>query len=309
MSNQRNATGKSLPSPLARGRDLSRRAALGGFGALGLSLLARPALAQAPGQGGPPPTPEQIAAAMPVKTTGIEHIAMIVPDVSVAARFYSRIFNPNRLHKEQDGDLRFYVELTPGYIAIGDRLANPVPPFLDHFCTLVEDYNGAAMTARLQQEGLPQGRFGVFPDPDGLGLQLLPVPGGLATTTEPATRLVNGDALVTPMGLAHVLLLVDDIDASAAFYGKFFDAEQVRETEPDRIWMEIEGTRLGLQKRPQIEPPRFDEFAVKVAPFDRAAVINELRLIGATIAPDDPKDSTLLRFRDPYGLGVALKPV
>jgi catechol 2,3-dioxygenase-like lactoylglutathione lyase family enzyme len=278
------------------------------LGALALSLLARPARAQGPGPAGPPPTPEEIAAALPVKTTGLEHVAMIVPDVGVAARFYSRIFNPDRLHKEQEGSLRYYVELEPGYIAIGDR-ANPPPPFLDHFCALVEDYNPRAMAARLETEGLPQGRFGIFPDPDGIGLQLLGVPGGLAATTEPATRVVNGDRLVTPMGLAHMLLLVDDIEASAAFYGKFFNGERVRETEPDRIWIEIEGTRLGLQQRAALEPPRVDELAVKVAPFDRAALIPELRLAGATIAPDDASDPSLLRFRDPYGLGVALKPV
>jgi catechol 2,3-dioxygenase-like lactoylglutathione lyase family enzyme len=233
---------------------------------------------------------------------------MIVPDVGAAARFYSKIFNPDRLHKEQEGDLRYYVELEPGYIALGGR-ANPPPPFLDHFCALVEDYRPAAMAARLVQERLPQGRFGIFPDPNGIGLQLLGVPGGLAASTEPATRIVNGDRLVTPMGLAHMLLLVDDIEESAAFYGKFFDGAQTCETEPDRIWIAIEGTRLGLQQRSALEPPRVDEFAVKVAPFDRAALITELRLIGATIAPDDPKDASLLRLRDPYGLGVALKPV
>jgi catechol 2,3-dioxygenase-like lactoylglutathione lyase family enzyme len=274
---------------------------------LGVALLQPFAVrAQAPGPAGPPPTAEEIAAALPLKTTGLEHIAMIVPDVGAAGRFYSKVFNPDRLHKEQEGELRYYVELAPGYIAIGGR-ASPPPPFLDHFCALVEDYRPAAIAARLREEGLPQGRFGIFPDPNGIGLQLLGVPAGLATSTEPSTRIVNGDALVAPMGLEHVLLLVDDVEQSAAFYGKFFDGAQTRDGEPERVWIDVAGTRLGLQARPPLEPPRVDEFAVRVAPFERDALTTELRLIGATVAPDD--GSGLLRFRDPYGLGVALKPV
>ena len=288
---------------------IGRRSVLGGLAALGAAGLSPRTFAQ---QSNPAPTAEAVAAALPVRTPGIEHVAMTVPAVSPVARFYSKLFDPDGLHKEQDGALRYYVWLGTGYIAIGAR-ETPVAPFIDHFCTLVEGYDGAAMAARLAEEGLPQGRFGVFPDPDGLGLQLLPVPGGLATTTEPSTRIVDGDALVTPLGLDHMLLHVDDVETSAAFYQTFFDApverESASEAGPDRLWLTIEGTRLGLQQRAPLEPPRIDRFGVRVAAFDRAALETELRLIGATIAPDDPRDPSLLLLRDPNGLGVALRPV
>lgn len=288
---------------------IDRRTLLAGLGAAVIPGLGARSLAQPPGPGSrTPPTAEAVAAALPLATSGLEHFAMLVPDVGAAARFYSKLFNPEGLHKEQRGDLRYYVTLDPGYIAIGGR-AEPPPPYMDHFCVLVDDYNAAAVAARLEQEGLPAGRVGIIPDPNGLGLQLLGAPGGLAASTEPSTRIVNGNALVTPMGLDHMLLLVNDLDESLGFYRKFFAGEVVRESDPERIWIRIENTRLGLQQRPANAPPRVDQFGVKVAPFDRQSLAAELRVIGATIASDDPADPTLLRCRDPHGFGIALKPV
>jgi len=297
---------ETLMARAARASALSRRTVLASLGALAAPALATRAFAQAPGRGGPPPTAEEIAAALPLKTTGLEHFGMVVPDVSAQARFYSRIFSPDGLRKEKQGNLRYYVDLNGGYIAIGGRAA-PVPPYIDHFCALVEDYNAAAMSARLEAEGLPPGRFGIFPDPSGLGLQLLGVPGGFAASTEPTTRIVNGDALVTPMGLAHMLLQVNDVDESLGFYTRFFTGAVERQSDPDQAWIQIEDTLLGLQPRSPTAPPRIDEFGVKVAPFDRDAVATELRILGATVTSQD--DSGMLRFRDPYGLGVALLPV
>lgn len=297
-----------------RGPAPSRRTVIAGVGVAGLGALmgpmtALPAFAQAPGNR-PPPTPEEIAAALPVKATGLEHVSITVPDAGAAARFYSKVFNPDGLRKEQQGDLRYYVDLHGGYIAIGAP-ALPPPPFIDHFCALAEDYNPAAVAARVQADGLGgasqgAGGAGLLPDPNGIGLQLLPVPGGWAPTTEPTTRLVNGEAIVTPTGLAHVLLLVDDVEETLAFYARFFDGAVERQSDPDRAWIQIAGTRLGLQRRAPIEPARIDEFAVKVAAFDPAAVSADLRAAGAIVAP--PSDGGVLRFRDPLGLGVALVP-
>jgi catechol 2,3-dioxygenase-like lactoylglutathione lyase family enzyme len=280
----------------------SRRAVWAGLGAAALTGLASRAQQ---GPGGPPPTPEAIAAALPIRSPGVDHIAMTVPDVTVSARFYSKLFAPDGLHKEQEGDLRYYVWLDNGYIAIGGR-EPPIPPVMDHFCTTVEGYDGRAMAARLADEGLPQGRFGVFPDPNGIGFQLLSVPGGLATTTEPTTRIVNGDALVTTMGLVQVRLLVDDIDQTVEFYRAFFGFDAARSGEPERAVFTVAATELIIERRPPAEPPRIDEFGVRVAPFDRAALEAELRVIGASIVPD--AGDGILRLRDPYGLGVALIP-
>jgi catechol 2,3-dioxygenase-like lactoylglutathione lyase family enzyme len=287
---------------------IDRRTVLAALGAAALPGISRVSFAQRGFGAGTPPTEEQIAAALPLKTTGLEHCAMLVPDVGAAARFYSKLFNPDGLHKEQRGDLRYYVTLDPGYIAIGGR-AEPPPPYMDHFCVLVEGYNPGAVAARLQREGLPAGAVGIIPDPNGIGLQLLGVPGGLAASTEPSTRIVNGEALVTPMGLEHMLLLVNDIDESLGFYSRFFDGEIRRESEPERVWITIEGTRLGLQARPANAPPRVDQFGVRVAAFDRDSLSAELRILGATIAADDPANPSALRCRDPHGFGIELIPV
>jgi hypothetical protein len=42
---------------------------------------------------------------LPLHTTGLEHIGMVVPDTEKAARFYSRLFNPE-MQKEKDAPLR-----------------------------------------------------------------------------------------------------------------------------------------------------------------------------------------------------------
>ena len=110
------------------------------------------------------------------------------------------------------------------------------------------------------------------------------------------------------MGLDHMLLLVNDVEESLAFYTMFFDGDVTRESNPERVWIEIADTRLGIQARPANAPPRVDQFGVKVAPFDREALATEIRVIGGTIAPDDPSDPDMLRCRDPHGFGIALIP-
>ena len=50
---------------------------------------------------------------LPLVTTGLEHIGMVVPDVEAATRFYSAVFNPD-LQKEKDAPLRYYVMLGVG---------------------------------------------------------------------------------------------------------------------------------------------------------------------------------------------------
>lgn len=291
---------------------MSRRMALAGLGAVSASLLSSRAFAQAPGRPDtPPPSEEAIANALPLDTTGLEHLAMIVPDVTVSARFYSKLFNPDGLHKEQEGNLRYYVSLDPdaanmqpvGYLAIGARDVPP-PAFMDHFCPLVRNYDAAAMAARAEREGMAPGNFGLMPDPDGIGLQLLGVPAGLAASTEPATRIVNGDALARPRGLDYVLLLVSDLDASIAHYRKFFGPETARDDAGARF--DLAGTFLILEQRTGLGPARLDRFGVRVEPFDRAAVADGIQLAGGV--PEDG-EGPQLRLRDPYGLGCALVPV
>jgi catechol 2,3-dioxygenase-like lactoylglutathione lyase family enzyme len=261
----------------------------------------RGAAAQNPSAQAPEPTAADVAAALPLDTLGLEHVGTVVPDVTRAARFFSSVFNP-MLYKERDEPLRYYVTLDPGYIALGSRENEP-RAFIDHDCALVRSYQRAAVARRLETEGLPAGRFGIIPDPDGLGLQLLGMPGGLAGSTERAGKLVASEPLVRPRGLAHIVRYVANVERSAAFYRRFFGPET---HEAGAVVFRAAHTRWILLPAPTGEKPRIDRFGVNVAHFDAAAVTRGLEGLGARIVSADP---TRLHFRCPDGLGVELLPV
>jgi catechol 2,3-dioxygenase-like lactoylglutathione lyase family enzyme len=290
---------KNQVSPAAMSRRCALRASLGLAAAawLGHTAKAQPAGDAAASE----PTSAQIDAALPLDTYGLEHIGTVVPDVTRAARFFSAVFNP-ALYKERAEPLRYYVTLDPGYIALGSR-AGATRAFFDHDCALLRAYDRAAMARRLAKEGLPEGRVGVVPDPDGLGLQLLGAPGGLAASTEPAGRLVDGEPLVRPRGLAHVVHYVADLERSAAFYRKFFGAER---RENGRVIFRAAHTSWILERAPDGEAPRIDRVGIHAARFDAAAVTRGLEKLGARVVA---ADAAHLHFRSPEGLGVELLPV
>src|SRR5215468_9750952 len=133
---------------------------------------------------------------LPLKTTGLEHMGLTVPDPEAAARFYGRIFDP-QLFQERDPPPRFYVRLGTAYLAFGGN--KTATPAIDHFCALVENYRGPELRKELESEGVTfsgTGPLGMATDPDGLRLQFLGVPGGLARTIMPAARISQDDALV-----------------------------------------------------------------------------------------------------------------
>ena len=280
----------------------TRRTLLAGLAATAYTAATRATAQPASRSAAPEPTAAQVANALRLATLGLEHIGTVVPDVTRSARFYSRVFNP-MLYKERDKPLRYYVTLDPGYIALGSR-ANEVHAFIDHDCALLKSYDRAAMAKRLEAEGLPAGRFGVIPDPDGLGLQLLGVPAGLAGSTTRAGRLAEGEPLVRPRGLAYVVRYVADIERSAAFYRRFFGPETA--DGDGGVAFAAAHTRWILRPVPGGETPRIDRFGVNVAHYDFPAVVRALEALGARIVSPLPER---LHFRCPDGLGVELVPV
>lgn len=285
-------------------KTVSRRTVLRSMGAAA-SLPLVPALsrAQSPATGASQASASatQAKSQLPLRSTGLEHMGTVVPDVTAAARFHGRLFNPE-VHKEKDPPLRYYVTLGVGYLAFGSR-ANEPRAFFDHFCALVQDYDGRAMAQELQSAGLPAGRYGIIPDPDGVGLQLLATPGGLAKSTVPAGRIVEEDALVRPKGLSQVVLRVASLDKSLQFYRKFFGKESRSGTQ---IVFQVADTRLVLEPAASGESACIDRICVNIEPFDRAAVARELTKLGASLTAGPGKT---LRFRDPMGLGFELIPV
>ena len=132
------------------------------------------------------------AAELPLKTTGLEHVGMTVRDPEAAAKFYGRIFDP-QLFQEKDPPPRFYVRAGKSYLAFGGN-KDVAAPFIDHFCALTQGYGPGEVRKLLEAAAVPMGNGpqGMAADPDGLRLQTLSVPGGLARTIVPASRMTVG---------------------------------------------------------------------------------------------------------------------
>ena len=186
------------------------------------------------------------AGALPLHTTGLEHIGMTVPDQKASAEWYGRIFDP-QLFQERDPPPRFYVRMGTAYIAFGGTPATDPTPKIDHFCALVKDYKPDEMRAAIEKAGITMGagRLGMPTDDDGIRLQLLGVPGGLARTIIPSTRITTDDAAVAAVGLDHIALAVSDIERASAHYAKFFGPPGVKKS--DQVSFQIVNTRLVLE--------------------------------------------------------------
>jgi len=283
---------KFLTADVATAR-VSRRALLAGMAAIGptIALSSRVFAEELQGD------------ELPLQTTGLEHIGMVVPDVVPAARFYSSLFNPE-MQKEKDAPLRYYVMTGTGYIAIGAR-AGVTESKVDHYCTLVRGYNRDRMNETLAKKGMPAAARGVVPDPDAIGLQLIAVPGGPGPTAVPGGRIVEVEPLVKPVGFDSILLKVTDVRRSAEFYSHFFDSARAREK--GHTVFKAADTQIVLRPVASGEKPGVERYTMRVAAFDRAKVVKGLAALGAK--PEDKGAAGVVRFSDPNGLGVELRAV
>jgi catechol 2,3-dioxygenase-like lactoylglutathione lyase family enzyme len=147
----------------------------------------------------------------------------------------------------------------------------------------------------------------MWPDPDGLELQLFQPPAGLVTAAVPSALPVAGDGLVTPVGVDHVMLLVSDLDKSLPYYRLVYGAGVEGPRENGRVWLRLaNNTRIGLEKASGGRPASIGHFAIKVRQYDRGAVTARLRELGAGIVSsgDEPD---VLRFTDNNGITVELR--
>ena len=237
---------------------------------------------------------------LPLRTTGLEHLGMLVPDVTKAAKFYGRLFNP-AVHKEAEPPLRYYVVMGKGYLAFGSRATAP-DPAIDHYCVLLEKYDRKAMDARLAREGLPPANRGIVYDPDRIGLQLLEAPAGLASTTVPAGNIVDGAPLVTPLKMESILLRVSDLAATGKFMSLFF--KERPSPVPGQRWFAAANTPIAIRQTVGREKPAVDDWTVSCRPFDSGKVAAALAQMGAVILPSAPRT---LRLLDPNGLPLTMK--
>ena len=275
---------------------------------MGAAALASVKSGRAQSDGGP---------ALPLKNLGLEHLDIVVPDTAVSAKFYMQVFR-TKLHQQPfQGNIRYFILLGElpanrqvGYIAIGAGGARPTS--IGHYCSLAERYNRDAVAREMESAGykVAQGAFGMWPDPDGLELQLFQPPAGLVTAAVPSDLPVEANGLVTPLGLDHVTLDVRDINASLPYYHFVYgkDIDGVREHNPERLWLNLKAeTRIALQQAPAGQSPRIEHFCIKVKPFDREAVTAGLKKIGAEVLPSADAPG-IVRFLDNNRIMVELKP-
>lgn len=240
---------------------------------------------------------------LPLQTTGLEHIGMTVPDQKASAEWYGKIFDP-QLFQERDPPPRFYVRMGTAYIAFGGTPATDPTPKIDHFCALVKDYKPDQLRAAVEKAGITMGtgRLGMPTDSDGIRLQLLGVPGGLARTIIPSTRITTDDAAVAAVGLDHIALAVSDVQRAAAHYALFFGPPAVKKA--DQVSFQIVNTRLVLEPVASGAKPAIQRLSFRVAGFDRKAVAAKLRKFQVETTP--AQGNRALRFRDLNGFTIEL---
>jgi catechol 2,3-dioxygenase-like lactoylglutathione lyase family enzyme len=256
--------------------------------------------------------------ALPLQNLGLEHLDIVVPDTAASAQFYARIFK-TKLHQQPVRDtLRYFVllgDLPPdrqvGYIAIGAGQGRP--PSIGHYCVLAKVYMREAFGSALEAAGLPgtptaPGPIGMWPDPDGLELQLFQPPAGVVTAAVDSPLPVAEEGVVLPLGVDHVMLNVSSLEKALPYYRAVYGPAAVGTADAGgRVWITLEKqTRLGLQPVKNGAAPAIDHFTIKVRPYDRAALMKRLAEVGARIvaSPDEPD---VVRFLDNNGITVEIR--
>jgi catechol 2,3-dioxygenase-like lactoylglutathione lyase family enzyme len=240
---------------------------------------------------------------LPLHTTGLEHIGLTVPDQKASADWYGRIFDP-QLFQERDPPPRFYVRMGTAYIAFGGTATPDAPAKIDHFCALVKDYKPDDMRAAIEKAGMTMGtgRLAMPADDDGIRLQLLGVPGGLARTIVPSTRITTDDAAVAAIGLDHIALAVSDMQRASEHYAKYFGAPATKK--PDQVTFQVVNTHLVLEPVASGGKPEIHRLAFRVAGFDKKTVSTKLQKFQVEVLPTSGDRS--VRFRDPNGFIIEL---
>lgn len=265
-------------------------------------------------------------AVLPLRTPGLDHLDVMVPDVEASTRFYMGLLNTELHAQAFRGAYRYFVLLNPltesrevGYLAVGNSSGRP--GYIGHFCTSVYDWRrDSDAIFKAMGEEFASGGFGEFPgsagfgglfnDPDGIEIQFLPAPDTLVTAAEPSELVPWHQGLVTPQGMQNVLLRVSDLERALAWYSVLYGTPTWAQ-DRSRVYFEFPAsqTRLYLeQARYEYgQEPGIVQFGIKVAPFDKAAVSAAVVALGGTIL-ETPDNTSLLRIRDPDGNMLQLHP-
>ena len=128
------------------------------------------------------------------------------------------------------------------------------------------------------------------------------------TAAVPSPLLIERDRALVPRGIDHVLVRVSSLEKSLPYYRLVYGSAGERPRDSNgRVWFDLErNTRLGLAEASPGQAPTIAHYAIKVAPFDRSALLTRLRELGARLIPsaDEPD---VVRFADDNGIIVEVR--
>ena len=253
---------------------------------------------------------------LPLDNLGLEHLDIVVPDPAASARFYRASSGPHSISSRcatRCATSSCSATFPPNGRSATSPLARPQAERRRSATTACWRRSTTARAWRAHcrppaSASPRRGRPGMWPDPDGLELQLFQPPAGLVTAAVPSTLPTPRDGLLIPRGVDHLLLRVRSLEKSLPYYRLVYGpaAERPRDAN-GRVTFELaHDTRLVLEETPPGQAPAIAHYALKVAPFDRAALIARLRDLGARVleAADEPD---VVRFADNNGIVVEVR--
>ncbi len=143
---------------------------------------------------------------LPMKSSGLDHLSMTIPDPAATAKYYGPIFDPQVFH-ERTGVQRYYVRLGAAYIALGPQ--PNVTPFIDHIATALVGFDEEKFgdfKAEFTAAAIPAtaGTLNMVSNPDNLRIQLVNAQHGLYDTLMPGGRVTVDPPVFMPIGLDHI---------------------------------------------------------------------------------------------------------
>ena len=246
----------------------------------------------------------------PFRFGALDHLALAVDDTERSVRFYTRVFG-NTVLKEK-ANPRHYVKLGPNYVAMAPPGQGQASQMINHFCPGIVNFDLAATKRALDQMGVQYREatgVGLFvPDPDGTLVQLWSENSWshLDETAAPATIPSQGEPLLRPTGIDHILVNVSNVEKSAAFYEKILGPVINPASRPRRTWFSGGGgNRVGLALVGPGQKPGIDHYCL-TAPFDRASLAKAVEAAGAKIIQGDVPAG--IDFLDVNGIHVQTIP-
>ncbi|MDT8397530.1 MAG: hypothetical protein RQ899_02820 [Pseudomonadales bacterium] len=272
----------------------------------------------------PAVTLAQPASVLPLKTPGVDHLDIIVPDVAASAAFYMQVFK-TALHAQALGEgVRYFILLGElnenrevGYVAIGESRGRGT--YIGHFCTSVYDWRRDSKEIfSAMGKSIAAGGFGTFPgstgfggifsDPDGIEIQFLPAPDTLVTAAVPSDLVPSHQGLLTAHGVDHVHLRVSDLERAVQYYSILYGRETRRDAS-GLVYFDFPAsdTHLVLERAEYVygQTPEIAHFGIKVEPFDRQSLTSHLSTLGAEVLTVDVEPGVFC-FRDLDGITVEL---